>query len=69
MATQIFVNLPVADLARALKTVLMKYDALWDKPFPYLMAWYQAPTDGQQHRGDALDLQLPGDGLVAVAGH
>ncbi|HEX6363265.1 MAG TPA: galactose-1-phosphate uridylyltransferase [Albitalea sp.] len=38
-----------ADLARALKTVLMKYDALWQRPFPYLMAWYQAPTDGQPH--------------------
>lgn len=38
-----------ADLARALRTVLMKYDALWDRPFPYLMAWYQAPVDGQPH--------------------
>ena len=38
-----------ADLARALKTVLMKYDALWHRPFPYLMAWYQAPTDGRPH--------------------
>ncbi|HEY4581325.1 MAG TPA: galactose-1-phosphate uridylyltransferase [Lysobacter sp.] len=38
-----------ADLARALKTVLMKYDALWDRPFPYLMAWYQAPVDGRPH--------------------
>lgn len=38
-----------ADLARALKTVLKKYDALWDRPFPYLMAWYQAPTDGRAH--------------------
>lgn len=38
-----------ADLARALKTVLMKYDALWNRPFPYLMAWYQAPTDGEPH--------------------
>lgn len=37
------------DLARALKTVLMKYDALWKRPFPYLMAWYQAPTDGESH--------------------
>ena len=37
------------DLARALKTVLLKYDGLWDRPFPYLMAWYQAPTDGQAH--------------------
>jgi UDPglucose--hexose-1-phosphate uridylyltransferase len=38
-----------ADLARALKTVLLKYDGLWQRPFPYLMAWYQAPTDGEQH--------------------
>ena len=38
-----------ADLARALKTVLLKYDGLWQRPFPYLMAWYQAPTDGQPH--------------------
>ena len=37
------------DLARALKTVLMKYDALWSRPFPYLMAWFQAPTDGEAH--------------------
>ena len=38
-----------ADLARALKTVLLKYDALWQRPFPYLMAWYQAPLDGKAH--------------------
>jgi UDPglucose--hexose-1-phosphate uridylyltransferase len=38
-----------ADLARALKTVLLKYDGLWQRPFPYLMAWYQAPTDDQAH--------------------
>ncbi|MDQ6627545.1 MAG: galactose-1-phosphate uridylyltransferase [Pseudomonadota bacterium] len=38
-----------ADLARALKTVLMKYDGLWQRPMPYLMVWYQAPTDGLAH--------------------
>jgi UDPglucose--hexose-1-phosphate uridylyltransferase len=37
------------DLARALKTVLLKFDGLWQRPFPYLMAWYQAPTDGKKH--------------------
>ena len=37
------------DLARALKTVLLKFDGLWNRPFPYLMAWYQAPTDGKPH--------------------
>jgi UDPglucose--hexose-1-phosphate uridylyltransferase len=42
-------DLQRADLARALKTVLLKYDALWQRPFPYLMAWYQAPTDGRDH--------------------
>lgn len=38
-----------ADLARALKTVLMKYDALWAQPFPYIMSCHQAPTDGGTH--------------------
>jgi len=38
-----------ASLARAVKTVLMKFDALWDCPFPYVMAWYQAPRDGADH--------------------
>lgn len=37
------------DLAKTLKTVLMKFDRLWDKPFPYLMVLYQAPTDGKPH--------------------
>jgi UDPglucose--hexose-1-phosphate uridylyltransferase len=38
-----------ADLARALKTVLLKYDGLWQRPLPYLMAWYQGATDGAEH--------------------
>ena len=37
------------DLACALKTVLLKYEGLWDRAFPYLMAWYQAPCDGRPH--------------------
>jgi UDPglucose--hexose-1-phosphate uridylyltransferase len=36
-------------LSRALKTVLLKYDELWQRSFPYLMAWFQAPTDGKPH--------------------
>lgn len=47
-----------ADLARALKTVLLKYDGLWQRPLPYLMAWYQAPTDGQAHPESHLHAQL-----------
>ncbi len=38
-----------ADLARALKTVLLKYDGLWNAPFPYLMVVHQGPTDGAPH--------------------
>ena len=47
-----------ADLARALKTVLAKYEGLWQRPFPYLMAWYQAPTDGQPHPYTQLHAQF-----------
>jgi UDPglucose--hexose-1-phosphate uridylyltransferase len=38
-----------SSLARALKIVLLKYDGLWQRSFPYLMAWFQAPTDGTPH--------------------
>lgn len=37
------------DFARALKTVLMKFDGLWGRPFPYILAFHQAPTDGKDH--------------------
>lgn len=38
-----------ADFARALKTILRKYDLLWKRPFPYLMAFHQGPTDDKKH--------------------
>ena len=37
------------DFARALKTVLLKLDGLWQTPFPYVLAFHQAPTDGKPH--------------------
>jgi UDPglucose--hexose-1-phosphate uridylyltransferase len=37
------------DFARALKTVLLKLDGLWLRPFPYILAFYQAPADGRAH--------------------
>jgi UDPglucose--hexose-1-phosphate uridylyltransferase len=46
-----------ADLACALKVVLRKYDRLWDRPFPYLMAWYPAPA-GQAAPGWHLHAEL-----------
>ncbi|HEX2135230.1 MAG TPA: galactose-1-phosphate uridylyltransferase [Microvirga sp.] len=39
----------IGSFARALKTVLLKYDGLFARPFPYLMVLYQAPTDGRPH--------------------
>jgi UDPglucose--hexose-1-phosphate uridylyltransferase len=37
------------EFSRVLKTVLLKYDALWSRPFPYVMVFHQAPTDGAPH--------------------
>lgn len=34
------------DLADVLKRVLVKFDNLWQMPFPYVMVLHQAPTDG-----------------------
>jgi UDPglucose--hexose-1-phosphate uridylyltransferase len=47
-----------ADFARALKTVLLKYDGLWRKPFPYILAFHQAPTDGAPHPEAHLHAEL-----------
>ena len=44
-----FTDAERADFARALKTVLLKYDGLWSRPFPYIMVFHQAPTDGRSH--------------------
>jgi UDPglucose--hexose-1-phosphate uridylyltransferase len=37
------------DLALVLKGLLLKFDALFQKPFPYIMVVHQAPTDGGDH--------------------
>jgi UDPglucose--hexose-1-phosphate uridylyltransferase len=39
------------DLSDVLKKVLIKFDNLWQLPFPYVMPLHQAPTDGGDHRG------------------
>src|SRR4029078_1884706 len=48
----------LGDFARALKTVLLKYDGLWRRPFPYIMVFHQAPTDGQAHPEAHLHIEL-----------
>lgn len=39
------------DLADVLRKVLIKFDNLWQIPFPYVMPLHQAPTDGEDYRG------------------
>lgn len=46
------------DVARALKTVLLKFDGLWARPFPYILAFHQAPTDGEDHPEAHLHAEL-----------
>lgn len=47
-----------ADFARALKTVLLKYDGLWQRPFPYILVFHQAPTDAMDHPEAHLHVEL-----------
>jgi UDPglucose--hexose-1-phosphate uridylyltransferase len=46
----------VDGLARMLLTVVRKYDALFDRTLPYIMAIHQRPTDGGDH--DAYHLHV-----------
>jgi UDPglucose--hexose-1-phosphate uridylyltransferase len=48
----------VDGLARVLKTVLLKYDALFGFPLPYVMAVHQRPTDGGDHDAYHLHFEL-----------
>lgn len=36
-------------LASILKTLLVRYDNLFETEFPYTMGWHGAPTDGETH--------------------
>ncbi len=46
------------DFAAALKTVLLKFDGLWKRPFPYILAVHQAPSDGSAHTEAHLHVEL-----------
>jgi UDPglucose--hexose-1-phosphate uridylyltransferase len=41
----------VRDFAEVLKRVVVKFDNLWQMPFPYVMPLHQAPTDGGDYSG------------------
>jgi len=47
-----------ADLARALKTVLLKLDGLWDAPMPYVLVAHQAPVGGAPHPEAHLHVEI-----------
>jgi UDPglucose--hexose-1-phosphate uridylyltransferase len=46
------------ELAIVLKTTLLKFDGLWERPFPYLMTLFQAPVDGNDYPFAHCYLQL-----------
>jgi UDPglucose--hexose-1-phosphate uridylyltransferase len=48
----------VTDLARILRTVLLKYDSLFGFALPYVMAIHQRPTDGGDHDGYHLHVEF-----------
>jgi UDPglucose--hexose-1-phosphate uridylyltransferase len=45
-------------LARALEALLVRFDNLWQMPFPYVMTLHQAPTDGGDYRSHHFHIQL-----------
>ena len=46
------------DLAAILRQVLIKFDNLWQIPFPYVMPLHQAPTDGGDYSGFHFHIQF-----------
>ena len=40
----------LSDLAQTLKETVVRFDNLWQMPFPYVMPLHQAPTDGGDYR-------------------
>jgi len=41
----------VSDFAQVMKDTVVRFDNLWQIPFPYVMPLHQAPTDGGDHPG------------------
>ena len=46
------------DFAALLKQVLVKFDNLWQLPFPYVMTLHQSPTDGGAHDGFHFHIEI-----------
>ena len=48
----------IGHLAYSLGDALVRMDNLWRRPFPYVMAFHQAPLDGQPHRGFHFHIEI-----------
>jgi UDPglucose--hexose-1-phosphate uridylyltransferase len=48
----------LADFAAVLRETLIRFDNLWHTPFPYVMVFHQAPTDGAPHPGFHFHIQI-----------
>ncbi len=48
----------IDDLAETLRLTLVRMDNLWRMPFPYVMVFHQAPTDGNPHPGFHFHIQI-----------
>jgi UDPglucose--hexose-1-phosphate uridylyltransferase len=48
----------VADFAEVLRETLIRFDNLWQMPFPYVMPLHQAPTDGGNHSAFHFHIQF-----------
>jgi UDPglucose--hexose-1-phosphate uridylyltransferase len=48
----------VIDFAAVLRETLIRFDNLWQMPFPYVMPLHQAPTDGGDYRGFHFHLEF-----------
>jgi len=46
------------DLAAVLGQTLTRMDNLWRMPFPYVMAFHQAPVDGEPHPGFHFHIEI-----------
>jgi UDPglucose--hexose-1-phosphate uridylyltransferase len=48
----------LSDFAMILHQVVIKFDNLWEMPFPYIMPLHQAPTDGRDYRSFHFHIQF-----------
>jgi UDPglucose--hexose-1-phosphate uridylyltransferase len=48
----------IDDLASVLGETLVRMDNLWRMPFPYVMAFHQAPVEPQVHRGFHFHIEI-----------